>query len=79
MKTTLFTISLLISIFLPLSTYATMPSLETYGKLELISDMSISPSGNLIAYRFTKSDTEDYVVILSLIEGEVISAIDVKK
>jgi len=58
---------------------AAMPELETYGKLESVSDMSISPNGELIAYRLTKSDKEDHVVVLSLIERKVITAVDVRK
>ena len=58
---------------------AVMPELEAYGKLESVSDMSISPNGELIAYRLTKSDKEDHIVVLSLIERKVIAAVDVKK
>ena len=58
---------------------AAMPELEAYGKLKSVSDMSISPSGELIAYRLTKSDKEDHVVVLSLVERKVIAAVDVKK
>lgn len=58
---------------------AAMPELETYGKLKSVSDMSISPNGELIAYRLTKSDKEDHIVVLSLIERKVIAAVDVKK
>ena len=58
---------------------AAMPELEAYGKLKSVSDMSISPSGELIAYRLTKSDKEDHIVVLSLVERKVIAAVDVKK
>ena len=58
---------------------AVMPDLETYGKLESVSDMSISPDGSLIAYRLTKSDKDDHIVVLSLVERKVIAAVDVKK
>jgi len=58
---------------------ATMPTVETYGELESVSDVSISPNGDLIAYRLTKSDKEDFVVVRSLSQGKVIVATDVSK
>ena len=59
--------------------HAVMPELETYGELESISDMSISPNGELIAYRLIESDEKDFVVVLSLVEGKVVAAVNVKK
>lgn len=51
---------------------AAMPSIDTYGKLESVSNMSISPNGELIAYRLTKSDKEDFVVVRSLTEKKLL-------
>lgn len=72
----IFFLNLVLSVFF---THAAMPSIETYGKLESVSDMSISPNGELLAYRLTKSDKEDHIVILSLTQRKIIAAIDVKK
>jgi len=58
---------------------AVMPDIETYGELQSVSDVSISPNGDLIAYRLTKSDKEDFVVVRSLSQGKVIVATDVSK
>lgn len=55
-----------------------MPSLEAYGKLETFSDVSISPSGERIAYRRTLSDDSDALVVFSLKEGKQIGGLDVK-
>ena len=56
-----------------------MPALETYGELESVSDVSISPNGELIAYRFTESDEKDFVIVRSLIDRKVVVATDVSK
>lgn len=53
--------------------------LEMYGKLEQVSDVSISPNGELIAYRRTESDDDDYIIVFSLKENKMISLLDVKK
>jgi len=58
---------------------AAMPDIETYGELPSVSDVSISPNGDLVAYRLTKSDKEDFVVVRSLSQGKVIVATDVSK
>ena len=55
------------------------PDLEAYGRLEQVSDVSISPNGELIAYRRTESDKKDFVVVYSLIEKKIVNALDVKK
>lgn len=55
-----------------------LPSLETYGKLETFNDVSISPSGERIAYRRTLSDESDALVVFSLTEGKQIGGLDVK-
>ena len=59
-------------------TVFSVPSLETYGQLETFSDVSISPSGELIAYRRTLSDESDALVVFSLKEGKKIGGLDVK-
>ena len=53
------------------------PDLEAYGRLEQVSNMSISPNGELIAYRRTESDKKDSVVVYSLKEDKVISSVNV--
>ena len=58
--------------------YAT-PALEAYGMLEQVSDMSISPNGELIAYRHTESDDKDFIVVISLKDKKRIAALNVKK
>lgn len=49
------------------------PTLEAYGMLPQVSQMVISPNGERIAYRNTKSDDEDYIVIYSLKEQKVVN------
>ena len=66
-------------VFLNFSVQAAMPELESYGKLETVSDMSISPNGELIAYRLTESDDKDFIVVFSLTEKKIIAAVNVKK
>lgn len=53
------------------------PDLEAYGKLEQISDVKISPSGELIAYRRTESDKEDFIMVFSLKEKKAIAMLNV--
>ncbi|MEM7281431.1 MAG: hypothetical protein AAF438_07365, partial [Pseudomonadota bacterium] len=48
-------------------------SLEAYGKLPQVSGMVISPNGERIAYRNTESDDDDYVVIYSLRDKEIVN------
>lgn len=60
-------------------TQAEIPALESYGKLEQVSDISISPNGELIAYRLTESDEKDFIVVLSLKTRKVVAGLDVKK
>lgn len=53
--------------------------IEVYGMIEQVSDMSISPNGELIAYRHTESDDEDFLIVLSLKEKKRVAALNVKK
>ncbi|WP_052692060.1 alpha/beta hydrolase family protein [Teredinibacter purpureus] len=55
------------------------PTLETYGKQEQVSDVSISPNGELIAYRRTESDEEDYIIVYSLKDKVRVAAIVVNE
>ena len=55
------------------------PALEAYGRLEQVTNVRISPNGELIAFRRTESDDEDFIVIYSLKEKKSITAINVKK
>lgn len=55
------------------------PDLEAYGMLEQVSDMSISPNGELIAYRRTESDDNDYLIVLSLKDNKRLAALNVQK
>jgi dipeptidyl aminopeptidase/acylaminoacyl peptidase len=55
------------------------PDLEAYGILEQISDMSISPNGELIAYRHTESDDKDFIIVFSLKEKKSVAALDVQE
>lgn len=60
------------------TTYAA-PDLEAYGMLEQVSDMSISPNGELIAYRRTESDDQDVLIVLSLKDKKAVAVLSVKK
>jgi len=53
--------------------------LEAYGKLEQVSDVSISPNGELISYRRIESDDRDFIVVYSLKEKKMIAAVDVSE
>lgn len=57
--------------------YAT-PTLETYGRLEQVSDVRISPNGELIAYRRTESDDKDFLVIYSLKKKKALTVVPIK-
>ena len=70
---------LVISTLLSASVTYSALDLEMYGKLEQVSDVSISPNGELIAYRRTESDNDDYIVVFSIKENKMIALLDVKK
>ena len=53
------------------------PSLESYGKLEQANSVSISPNGELIAFRRTDSDDKDYIVVYSLKDKKQVTAVGV--
>jgi dipeptidyl aminopeptidase/acylaminoacyl peptidase len=53
------------------------PSLDDYGNLPTISRVSISPNGERIAYRLTKSDKDDFIVVFSLTDSKIISVANI--
>lgn len=53
------------------------PSIENYGMLPIVGRVVISPNGEIIAFRRTKSDKNDLVVTYSLKEKKRISALRV--
>jgi dipeptidyl aminopeptidase/acylaminoacyl peptidase len=55
---------------------AELAPLEAYGKLPLISNMALSPSGKRIAYRQTDGE-KDYVLVLDLASGKLVGGADV--
>jgi dipeptidyl aminopeptidase/acylaminoacyl peptidase len=63
---------LLVFTFFTASGYAA-PSLEAYGMLPQVSQMVVSPSGDLIAYRNTEADDSDYIVIYSLKDQDYVN------
>lgn len=56
-----------------------IPSLETYGRLEQVSNVAISPSGEMIAYRRTESDEKDILVVYSLKDNKQVTAVSLKE
>lgn len=54
------------------------PTLEDYGLLPQVQLMSVSPSGELIAFRHTTPDL-DILSVISLTKGERINALDVSE
>ena len=75
MKAILFCFSLLLTSFF---TSANQPPLEAYGALPNKSMMVISPSGDRIAYRTTSAEN-DYMVVYSLTDNKLVSAVDVSE
>ncbi len=57
---------------------AAVPSLESYGKLEQLNRVAISPNGELIAFRRTESKDEDFIVVYSLKESKQVAAMRLK-
>jgi len=55
------------------------PSIEAYGRLPEVGAVKISPNGELIAYRRTQSDEQDYILIYSLKEGKNITGFNVSE
>ena len=75
MKHVLFVLALFTAV---VSAQSSQNSLEAYAKLPSKSLMAISPSGNRLAYRDTKSE-QDVVVVIDLKKGELLGAIDVSE
>ena len=76
MKVIFFCFSLLFSSFITIATQ--QPPLEAYGALPNKSMMVISPSGDRIAYRTTSAEN-DYMVVYSLTDNKLVSAVDVSE
>ncbi|MCA0902035.1 alpha/beta hydrolase family protein [Microbulbifer agarilyticus] len=51
-------------------------SAKDYGALPQNSMLAVSPSGERLAYRTTGSKGEDYAVVISLVDGQQLNAID---
>ncbi len=75
MKAILFCFSLLLTSFF---TSANQPPLEAYGALPNKSMMVMSLSGERIAYRTTSAEN-DYMVVYSLTDNKLVSAVDVSE
>ncbi|SMF14144.1 Dipeptidyl aminopeptidase/acylaminoacyl peptidase [Alteromonadaceae bacterium Bs31] len=69
--------TLLIAAVLSITPAYGAPELDAYGKLQQVSNVSISPNGDLISYRRTESDEKDYIVVYSLKEGKMKTGVDV--
>ncbi|WP_018276660.1 alpha/beta fold hydrolase [Teredinibacter turnerae] len=57
------------------TTVFAVPAIEEYGRLPAVSNMRISPSGNLLAFRKTAND-KDYLVVFDLKQQKILHSVD---